>query len=154
MGLSDHPLTPSRFRTSDMANTVTVLHAEPEKVSSFFFSFLKILENEDAALYPCPESAVDLAMALAQKCQLNSIRLLDVDGNEVKVIGEPEVSGGFLGFPSRDGSSLCAFLIRVLRLLLQMSPGASAVLGCGVVTSIGTTQSLKHCFFHRSHHSP
>lgn len=59
-------------------------------ISEFFY----LTKNEDVALYPCLESAVDLAMALAQKCQLNTIRLLDVNRNEVKIIGEPEMRGG------------------------------------------------------------
>lgn len=83
--------------------SVSFIHV---KVIEVISEFLYLTENEDVALYPCPESAVDLAMALAQKCQLNSIRLLDVDGNEVKAIGEPEVSGG----DASEFSTVCFFL--------------------------------------------
>lgn len=76
------------------------------KVIEVIFEFLYLTENEDVALYPCLESAVDLAMALAQKCQLNTIRLLDVDGNEVKIIGEPEVRGG----DASEFSTVCFLL--------------------------------------------
>ncbi|KAG5567473.1 hypothetical protein RHGRI_002880 [Rhododendron griersonianum] len=89
-------------------------------------------ENEDVALYPCMESAVDLAMALAQKgCNYQvdrSVGKLDMMLRYVFISQRLQLSGS-LSFPSRDGDSLCAFLIRVLRLLPQMSPGELFLIG-------------------------